>query len=175
MRRFLQHARAKGQSLVEFALALPVLMVVILVTIEFGLIFITYYSETRMVRENARWLAIRASSTTDAAFAQHVKDTMLPGLYGGPGAPAVAAAEPGDPPADSKYRVGNMTVWFTPCGTMTGGVCQHPDRAPGKTLHVEMRYDVSNLIFLPTQFRFGSLNVKIPTELPKYRVSLMVE
>jgi hypothetical protein len=42
-------------------------------------------------------------------------------------------------------------------------------------MHVEMQYDISNLLFLPTNFRFGTLQVKIPTGLPRYRVSLMVE
>ena len=35
--------------------------------------------------------------------------------------------------------------------------------------------DVSNLIFLPTNFRFGWLTVKIPTQLPPYKVSVLVE
>jgi hypothetical protein len=150
-----------------------------MVTIQFALIFITYYSETRMARESARWLAIRATTTTDAAFAQHVQQTMLPGLNGG--TPTRQAPDASNP-SDAYHKVGNMSVWFTPCMSSataeippTAGVCQHTDRAPGKTMHVEMQYDISNLLFLPTNFRFGTLQVKIPTGLPRYRVSLMVE
>ena len=44
--------------------------------------------------------------------------------------------------------------------------------ASTNTLFVEM---ASNLIFLPTNFRLGWLATKLPTTLPPYRVSVMVE
>jgi hypothetical protein len=169
----LRRQRDGGQSLVEFALALPLLTIFILTVIQLSLVLITYFSETQMARSNARWLAVRAASTSDLQFAQHVQDTMLPGLVGA--APVLVTA--GTTGTDTVYDVGRMRVSFTPCLTPVSPstVCPHPERAPGETLHVEMTYNMSNLFFLPTQFRMGSLSVTLPTALPPYRVSVMVE
>jgi hypothetical protein len=38
-----------------------------------------------------------------------------------------------------------------------------------------MKYDVANLLFLPTNFRMGSLQTTLPTVLPAYRVWVMNE
>ena len=40
--------RTKGQAIIEFALTLPLFVVLLMVTFQFGLLFIAYYSETRM-------------------------------------------------------------------------------------------------------------------------------
>jgi Flp pilus assembly protein TadG len=161
--------RTKGQALVEFAFTIPVLAVFIFVVIELSLVFITFYSETRMARESARWLAIRSSATTDAAFAAQVQSIMLPGLVGG--APTLVTT--GTATIDTEYDVGRMRIKFTPCLMTTN--CLHAKRAPGETLYVQMTYDVSNLLFLPTTWRLGQLVVKLPTQLPSYKVSVMVE
>jgi len=84
---------------------------------------------------------------------------------------------------DSVATVGNMRLQWTPC-SWNGTICTYVGqgtnpagsaRSSGSTLHVELQYDVSNLLFLPTTFRFGSLTVAMPTGLPEYRVSVMVE
>jgi Flp pilus assembly protein TadG len=161
--------RANGQALVEFAFTIPVLAMFIFVVIELSLVFITYYSETRMARESARWLAIRSNSTTDLAFATQVQSIMLPGLVGG--APVLAVA--GTSVTDAEYDVGRMHLKFTPCVMTTN--CTHTKRAPGQTLYVQMSYNVSNLLFLPTTWRLGQLVVTLPTQLPASKVSVMVE
>lgn len=162
--------RGEGQALVEFALALPLFTLVVLVTIQFSLLFVWYYSETRMARDTARWLAINASTTTDLAFAQEVQRRMLPGLVGG--APQLATS--GSSSQDTVYRVGNMLVTFTPC-LPSAGRCTHPARAAGRPLSVEMAYDARNIIFLPATFRLGGLAVGIPQTLPPHRVFAMAE
>jgi Flp pilus assembly protein TadG len=141
----------------------------IFVVIELSLVFITYYSETRVARESARWLAIRSNSTTDAQFAAHVQATMLPGLVSA--APALVTT--GTLATDAEYDVGRMRVKFTPCVMTTN--CTHGKRAPGQTLYVQMTYDVGNLLFLPTTWSMGQYVVRLPTQLPAYKVSLMVE
>ena len=180
MRRTLpgaQKNRAEGQSIVEFAIALPLLMLVIFSVIQVSLIFVSYYSETVMARENARWLAIRATSTDDAHFAQQVQNTMLPGLLG-------------DTPVRNStlsnstgvvYDVGQMQVKFTPCMSDASPTlvttCSHTDRKPGNTLYVEMSYNVPPLLVakISPMLRIGPLTVKLPTQLPPYKVSVMVE
>jgi hypothetical protein len=49
------------------------------------------------------------------------------------------------------------------------------NRGTSQTLYVQMSYDVSSLLFLPSTFHFGSLTTKVPTNLPPYRVHVMVE
>jgi hypothetical protein len=151
---------------------------VVFATIQLSLIFIAYYSETRMARETARWLAIHPAAT-DANVAQHVHDTMLPGLLRGSGTPPYSA-DPTSTATNAYYHVGNMNVRFIGCdyrtvAPATSPKCQNTNRTSGRTLYVEMTYDVSNWIFLPTTFRLGTLITRIPTTLPPYRVSVMVE
>jgi hypothetical protein len=45
----------------------------------------------------------------------------------------------------------------------------------GQTLFVKMQYNVQPLLFVPSSFRMGSLLVKIPTQIPAYKVSVMTE
>ena len=161
--------RARGQAIVEFAFTLPMFVLLVMVTFQLGLLFIAYYSETRMARETARWAAVHSKTTGDAALADHVNTTILPGLVGG--TPSVTA---GTSIVDATATVGQMTVRYTPC-VMSGGICTRSNRVSGATLYVDMSYDIRNVLFLPSTWQLGSLVVKIPTVLPAYRVYMMVE
>jgi Flp pilus assembly protein TadG len=158
-----------GQALVEFALTLPLFALFVFVVIQLAVVLVAYYSETRMARESARWLAINRQSD-DITVATHVQNTMLPGLVNG----TPSQVQAGSTTLDAIYTDGKMTVQFTPC-VMVSSSCTHTNRSPGATLYVQMSYDVSNILFLPTQFGFGNLTVKLPTALPVYRVYVMVE
>lgn len=48
----------QGQSLVEFALTLPVLLLLVLGTIDIGMGFRTYIALSNAAREGARWVSI---------------------------------------------------------------------------------------------------------------------
>jgi Flp pilus assembly protein TadG len=161
--------RAKGQAIVEFALTLPMFVLLVLVPFQLGLLFIAYYSETRMARDTARWAAVNSKTSDDAALADHVNSTMLPGLVGG--TPNVTN---GTSAIDAIATVGKMTVRYTPC-VISSGICTRANRVSGSTLYVDMSYDVSNIVFLPKSWHLGSLVVEIPTALPAYRVYMMVE
>jgi Flp pilus assembly protein TadG len=50
--------REEGQAMVEFALVLPVLLIVLLAILKFGLLFENYLTLTDAVRSGARTLAI---------------------------------------------------------------------------------------------------------------------
>jgi hypothetical protein len=154
--------------------------------IQLGLLFLGYYSETRMARETARWLAVNRNAT-DTQVAAHVHDTMLPGLTNGAPSGPTGVACSSDVPNCTEYTVGNMVVQFTPC-TTTGSTtsCDVINRAPGNTLYVKMTYYLgpdsahptlakSGLLFLPSTFRIGSLVVAIPQSLPGYKISVMTE
>jgi Flp pilus assembly protein TadG len=159
--------RAGGQALVEFALTLPLFALFVFCVIELSLVLVSYYSETRMARETARWLAVNGK-TTDDQVAAHVQSTMLPGLISG--APSVIS----DDNTTAIYNVGKMKVTFMACGASTLP-CTATNRAAGTTLYVEMSYDVANLLFLPTSFNMGYLHTSLPTALPAYRVWVMNE
>jgi Flp pilus assembly protein TadG len=165
-----RRGRVKGQALVELAITLPLFVMVVFMTIELALLFVAYYSETSMARESARWLAVHSNTTVDDDLAAHVQLTMLPGLVNS----TTHVTTSGTTSVDAVATVGAMTVRYTPC-VSNQTVCTHNNRVAGATLYVEMSYDVSNLIFLPTTFRFGSLETNVPTSLPAYRVYVMVE
>ena len=153
--------------MVEFALALPLFALFVFVVIELSLVMVSYYSETRMARETARWLAINGK-TIDSDVALHVQNTMLPGLIGAP----ISAVS--DDNITAVYNVGKMQVTFMACGAASVP-CTATNRAAGTTLYVEMSYDVANLLFLPTSFNMGYLHTALPTALPAYRVWVMNE
>jgi len=52
------HQADEGQNLVEFALLLPVLMLILMGIMQFGLIFAVYLTMNNTVREGARWASI---------------------------------------------------------------------------------------------------------------------
>jgi len=173
-----------GQALVEFAITLSLFTMVVLVIIQLGFLFVAYYSETRMARETARWLAVNRNAT-DAQVAAHVQSTMLPGLVNG--TPILSGVACGsDVPGCTEYTVGNMVVDFTPCSP-SSGFCLTQNRAPGNTLYVKMSYHLgpdpvnypslanSGLLFLAPSFQIGSLTVAIPQTLPGYKISVMTE
>src|SRR5262245_31868004 len=108
--------RGSGQALTEFAFVLPVFLLLVFLTFQLSLIFVAYYSETRMARETARWLAVHPGSQ-DTVVAQHVNDTMLPGLVTGSGTPPYS--NQGSTATDAHYRVGRMDLKFTACDYRT--------------------------------------------------------
>ena len=59
------HKRAWGQGLVEFALILPVFMLLLLAAVDFGRLFFTYIQLNNIAREGAAYIA--ANPTTDNA------------------------------------------------------------------------------------------------------------
>lgn len=58
----------KGQSIVEFALVLPILLLLLLGIVEFGLIFNTHVTLTHMAREWARYGSIHWNSESDTVL-----------------------------------------------------------------------------------------------------------
>lgn len=58
--------REHGQSLVEFAVILPVLMLIVLGTIDLGMGFKTYIALTNAAREGGRWLTIHPTDQAGA-------------------------------------------------------------------------------------------------------------
>jgi Flp pilus assembly protein TadG len=64
--------REDGQSLVEFALVLPIFLLVLFAIVDFGMAFHAWITVTNSAREGARVGAVRA---TGAEIEQRVRDT----------------------------------------------------------------------------------------------------
>ena len=69
--------REGGQSLVEFVLALPILLVIVFGIVEFAAAWRTYQVVTNVAREGAR-LAVLPSTTSDALVTARI-DSLLVG------------------------------------------------------------------------------------------------
>jgi TadE-like protein len=141
---------ARGQSLVEFALTFPFFLIVLLVAIQLALIVMQYYSLISVTGETVRWLAVHPD-TVDADVIAHARAspmTLDPDRF------TSITPSPG-------------------CPALAGGRCT--SRTTGDVLTLEIRYDMGNLLFLPTTFGFGTVTVSIPRSLPSYRVSVLIE
>lgn len=61
-----RNRKAKGAAMVEFAILLPVLMVIVLGIVHYGLFIYDQAVITNAAREGARWGAIHSTTTTTA-------------------------------------------------------------------------------------------------------------
>ena len=69
---------------------------------------------------------------------------------------------------------GLQSVQATPgCPTLTSGRCT--DRASGSMVSVQITPNLTRVTLLPSSFGLGQFTIAIPTSLPAYRVSIMVE
>jgi Flp pilus assembly protein TadG len=64
---FKQRPKENGQAVVEFAVILPVLLLILFAILQFGLIFNNYIQVTAAAREGARKAAVSRSLGTSAA------------------------------------------------------------------------------------------------------------
>jgi len=64
-----QNKKLHGQSLIEFALILPILLVLIVGALEFGRLFFTKIVVTNAAREGAYYLSIYPGDTANATLA----------------------------------------------------------------------------------------------------------
>jgi Flp pilus assembly protein TadG len=58
--------RERGQSLVEFAIILPVLLLLVVGTVDLGMGFRTYITLTNAAREGVRWISIHPTDQVGA-------------------------------------------------------------------------------------------------------------
>ena len=141
----------EGVALVEFALAAPIFLFVLLAALQLAVIVMQDYSLRQVTRETARWLAIHPDNT-DAAVLAHARAVAMAGMRSD----------------------GFTSVIATPaCPALSGGRCSGRDS--GSMVSVEIRYSLTRSLFLPTSFGLGSARVSFPTDLPPQRVSVMVE
>ena len=107
--------REAGQSLVEFAIVFPVLMLVIGAIIQFGIIFWGQNTLTQIARDTGRWAASQTTCPTTASV-QSAADSIASSssLIGYPssGIGLVVSTSGSCPPANNQ-QVGYVTIALT--------------------------------------------------------------
>jgi Flp pilus assembly protein TadG len=140
----------EGQSLVELALYLPIMVAFIFTCFQLAIIFYDYLSVMNAARDIGRWLVVHPHTLDSAAIA------------------AIRARLP------SHLDSSSLNIAVSPtCTSLTAGKC--PSRAVDSRLSVTFTYDVTSHLFLPRTFGFGTLRVTFPTTLPSYTLHMVVE
>jgi hypothetical protein len=110
--------RSRGQSLVEFALVLPVVLLILLIAIDAGRLFYSYVAINNASRIAANFAATHpdawpagSQADRDAYAAQIQRDTS--GMQCGPGATAPPTFSPPGPPPRSAGAGHTATVTLT--------------------------------------------------------------
>jgi Flp pilus assembly protein TadG len=143
-------SRHKGQALLELGLIMPVLLIFSMTVTQLGILFLTYLSVMDSSRDIARWVVVHPH-VTDATTIAQVKSRLPANL-----------------------NPNNLTVAMSPaCAALVNGKC--PNRNVGDRITFTLTYDATPVIFLPSQFRIGSLQTQVPTNLPPYTMYMMVE
>ncbi len=133
----------KGQSLAEFALLVPVLLLLVLGALQLGMIIYQYISVIQVAREGTRWAAVNASRT-DSSISSYVKGI----------APATLTQN-------------NLTITVSP--SFSGGSIPS-SRYTGNAISVGVSYGLQGKLFLPTHFFGWSLPTTIPAYTVTMRV-----
>jgi Flp pilus assembly protein TadG len=133
------HRRTFGQALVEFALILPVFLLLVVIAIDFGRLFFSYIEISNAAREGANYG--QGSPTDTVGITARVDQETNTQAQRGEGSTAVSTAC-----ADSS----GTTIT---CATATGGA------GPGNTITVTVRLPFTFLTPLINDFFGGGLDV----------------
>jgi Flp pilus assembly pilin Flp len=139
-----------GAELTEFALVLPVFLLVILASMQIAFIGVVHYEVKYLARETARWLAVNPD-TIDGTTLANVKAQVLPGM------------------SSSGVTSSSLSV-SPPCSALDyGGHCAN--RPSGAEITVSLTYDASSDYFLPPSlFGFSMASKTVGSQ-----VSILVE
>ena len=140
----------RGQSLVEVAVFLPLIAFFGLACVQFAVLFIAYVNVMNTTRDAARWIGVHP----------HVIDTTNLNLVRSRLPASISSAA--------------LTMVVTPaCTALASGKCAN--RPNGAQISVASTYAITQHLFLPTSFGYGSMVVTVPTTLPTYTIVMQVE
>jgi Flp pilus assembly protein TadG len=108
--------REKGVALTEFALALPMLLIVMLPILEFGRAYYQYNTVAKSVRQAARYLSVR-SPGVDVDKARNI---VVYGNPAGTGTPLVPGLSLSNVPTPTWSTTGSYPILNTVTVTVTG-------------------------------------------------------
>jgi hypothetical protein len=122
----------RGQSLVEFALLTPVLMIFVVAVIDFGKMMFTYQVITNAAREGARRAALADESISDSVVLASIKTALNPVI----GSDEIQFFPPDEDGAcQAMGGGGGGAVLVYGCG-WSGA----PDTTPDAVVGIEMEY-----------------------------------
>jgi hypothetical protein len=148
------------------AIVMPLIVGIVTVLFQFGILFVAYLSMVHEMRDIGRWIAVHPDTkdgincaTANSLWAQACSDV-----------PTVVDAN-------------RITLSVIASGDGVTRSCAALDasskcasRTAGSEIRLRLVYDAGSIIFLPSTFRLGPyLKVAIPTSLPAYDYSVMVE
>ncbi len=114
----------EGQSILELAILMPLMMLFIMTALQFALVAFAYLGLTNATREAIRWIALHPDTidtVTTATIKSGVPSTLDPA---------------------------KVSVVITPaCSALTSGKC--PNRDAGAQLSVSLTYDATTLALFP--------------------------
>jgi hypothetical protein len=143
----------RGQSVVELAIFMPLILIFSLVCIQFAVIFIAYVNVVNVTRDAARWVTIHPN-VIDSSTVTTVKSRVAGGPTG--------------------LVANNLTITFSPaCASLTSSKCAGRDA--GARIQTTSSYTIASHLFLPTTFGWGSWQISIPQTLPDYTINMQVE
>jgi Flp pilus assembly protein TadG len=106
----------KGVALVEFALILPMLVMLLFLTTEFGRAYYQYDTITKAVRQSARYLSVRAQGTGIV----NARNIIVYGNPNGTGSPRFAGLTLSNVPDPVWSSTGSYPVMNTVTVSVTG-------------------------------------------------------
>jgi Flp pilus assembly protein TadG len=158
-RRLRGNTGQRGQSVVELAIFMPLILVFSLACIQFAVLFIAYVNVLNVTRDAARWVAIhphvvdgtQSDTSSSGTTIGLIKSRLPAGLTSS-----------------------NLNLTFTPaCASLTSGKCSGRDA--GVQISATSTYTITSLLFLPSTFGWGSWQVAVPQTLPSYTIYMQVE
>lgn len=108
--------KQEGVALIEFALILPLLIILVFLTTEFGRAYYQYNTITKGVREAARYLSVRAQGVD----VPKAKNIIIYGNPAGTGSPLLAGLGLSNVPDPVWSTAGSYPVLNTVTITVTG-------------------------------------------------------
>jgi hypothetical protein len=111
-----QMKRERGVALTEFALVLPMLLIIMLVTMEFGRAYYQFNTLTKSVRQAARYLSVR----TPGVDMDKAKNIIVYGNPGGTGSPLIPGLSLSNVPDPTWGTAGTYPTLNTVTVTVSG-------------------------------------------------------
>jgi len=139
-----------GAEITEFAIVLPVFLLVIFASMQIALIGVVRYEVKYLARETARWLAVNPD-TVDATTLANVKAEVLPGI--------------------SSAGVTSSSLTVSPACSALDSKGHCTSRPSGGEITVSLTYDASADYFLPPSF-FG---FSMASKTVSSQVSILLE
>jgi hypothetical protein len=163
---------SRAQALVELALVMPLLVGIVAILLQFGVLFISYLSLVHATRDIARFVAVHPDTIDGAPAYPTPPCTPTP-----PANSLWAHVCTYDVPSViDKLKIQDLPLTSPACTALDGqGHCPRPTAS---SIRINMSYDASSSIFLPTSVRWGPwLKFDVATNLltMTYDYTVMVE